>query len=137
MVTRACCILTKQQNDWYFGDGTASKPSVQVATSILDNKNPQHIEAGGQFDACAELIAKGFNPVSVERWSEGGEKTRKAKAASKTRYSCPECGTNARAKPDVHLICGECDERMEDSAWKSITTRPYRVPHRPLPRRLS
>jgi predicted SprT family Zn-dependent metalloprotease len=76
-----------------------------------------HIEAGGRFEhACAELIAKGFNPLYVERWSEGGEKTRKAKAASKTRYTCPECGTNAWAKPEVNLICGECGERMEASA---------------------
>lgn len=32
--------------------------------------------------------------------------------ASKTRYTCPSCQTNAWAKPDVHLVCGECDERM-------------------------
>jgi transcription elongation factor Elf1 len=50
----------------------------------------------------------------MSNWSEGGEKTRKKKAASKTRYSCPECGTNAWAKPAVHLVCGECDERMEE-----------------------
>jgi hypothetical protein len=52
-------------------------------------------------------------PLHVELWSEAGEKTRKTKAASKTRYTCPECLMNAWAKPDVHLVCGECDERME------------------------
>jgi hypothetical protein len=45
--------------------------------------------------------------------SEAGEKSRKMKAASKTRYTCPECLTNAWAKRDVHLVCGECDARME------------------------
>jgi hypothetical protein len=63
--------------------------------------------------ACAELTAQGFNPLYVERWSEGSEKTRGKKAASKTRYACPECLTNAWAKPEVHLVCGACDARME------------------------
>lgn len=43
---------------------------------------------------------------------EGGEKVRKKKAASKTRYTCPDCQMNAWAKPDVHLVCGACGERM-------------------------
>ena len=73
-----------------------------------------YIEPGGRFDrACAELVSQGFDPLYVERWSEGGEKARKKKAASKTRYTCPDCQTNAWAKPDVHLVCGVCDERME------------------------
>jgi hypothetical protein len=61
----------------------------------------------------AELVKQGFDPLYIELWSAAGEKTRKAKAASKKRYSCPECGTNAWAKPDVHLVCEECDERMD------------------------
>lgn len=48
----------------------------------------------------------------VELWTEGGEKTRKKKAASKTRYTCPQCHANAWAKPQTKLICGECHERM-------------------------
>jgi ribosomal protein S27AE len=32
----------------------------------------------------------------------------KAKKASKTKFSCPECGQNAWAKPDASLICGNC-----------------------------
>lgn len=39
-------------------------------------------------------------------------KARKAKSASKTRYTCPSCELNAWAKPDVRLICGECDEPL-------------------------
>ena len=52
-------------------------------------------------------------PGTAAYWGRGGEKTRKTKAASKTRYTGPECLTNAWAKPDVHLVCGDCDERME------------------------
>jgi hypothetical protein len=71
----------------------------------VGQKVSQYIEAGGQFEcACAELVKQGFDPLYIELWSA---------AAEKTRYNCPECGTNAWAKPDVHLICGECDERVE------------------------
>jgi hypothetical protein len=31
----------------------------------------------------------------------------------KVKYSCPECGLNAWAKPDVCLVCGECHQPME------------------------
>src|ERR1700678_2825699 len=79
----------------------------------VGQKVSHYIEAGGRFEkACAELVKQGFDPLYVERWSEGGEKVRKKKAASKTRYTCPQCQTNAWAKPEVHLVCGECDERM-------------------------
>jgi predicted SprT family Zn-dependent metalloprotease len=80
----------------------------------VGQKVSHYIEAGGRFQrACAELVKQGFDPFYVERWSAAGEKARKTKAASKTRYTCPECGTNAWAKPDVHLVCGDCDEAME------------------------
>lgn len=73
-----------------------------------------YIEPGGRFErACAELVKKGFDPLYVERWSEGGEKTRKTKAASKTRYTCPDCAANAWAKLGMHLVCGDCNARME------------------------
>ena len=77
-------------------------------------KVSHYIEAGGRFEvACAELIRAGFDPFYVELWTEAGEATRKKKAASKTRYSCPACDANAWAKPGLHLICGDCDERMQ------------------------
>lgn len=72
------------------------------------------IEPGGRFErACAELIERGFSPLYVERWSEGGEATRRKKAASKTRYTCQGCGLNAWAKPDARLVCGDCDALLE------------------------
>jgi len=73
-----------------------------------------YIEAGGAFDrACAELVALGFIMPYVELWAEGEEKTRKKKAASKTKYTCPSCELNAWAKPDVLLLCGECEVELQ------------------------
>jgi predicted RNA-binding Zn-ribbon protein involved in translation (DUF1610 family) len=40
-------------------------------------------------------------------------KQAKAKKASKTKFTCPECGQNASAKPDALLICGACYEEGE------------------------
>jgi transcription elongation factor Elf1 len=34
----------------------------------------------------------------------------KAKNASKTKFTCPDCGQNAWAKPNALLICGSCYE---------------------------
>src|SRR5688500_13102336 len=47
-----------------------------------------YIDEGGIFaTACAELAGQGFSVPYVELW--GDEDTRKKKAASKTRYTCP------------------------------------------------
>lgn len=74
-----------------------------------------YIETGGAFAvACAALTAEqGAIVAYVELWSEGDGAKRKAKAASKTKYTCPSCGVNAWAKPGVRLTCGECEEPME------------------------
>jgi predicted RNA-binding Zn-ribbon protein involved in translation (DUF1610 family) len=40
-------------------------------------------------------------------------KQAKAKRASKTKFTCPNCGQNAWAKPDSLLICGACYEMGE------------------------
>jgi predicted SprT family Zn-dependent metalloprotease len=79
------------------------------------NETGQHvshyIESGGPFEtACADLMRQGFDVRYVELW--GDPETRKKKAASKTKYSCPTCGTNAWAKPTTNLICGDCDRVM-------------------------
>lgn len=54
-------------------------------------KVSHYIEDGGAFErACAELVRQGFDPLYVELWTEGGDKVRRKKAASKMRYTCPD-----------------------------------------------
>ncbi len=80
----------------------------------VGQKVSHYIEAGGRFDqSCAALMRKGFQLPYVERWTEGGEKTKKKKAASKTRYTCQDCGLNAWAKPGVLIACVECEKPLE------------------------
>jgi SprT-like family len=73
-----------------------------------------YIEPGGAFDrACDALLADGVTVAYVERWSDDEAKAvRKKKAASKTRFTCPSCDAHAWGKPDLHLVCGDCEERM-------------------------
>jgi hypothetical protein len=103
----------------------------------VGQKMSHYIQEDGPFArVCAELIARGFDPLYVERWSEGAAVTRKKKAASKTRYTCPTCGLNAWAKPDVggpvatepkvrfsHRHRGQSSDRAMSSARLSAFTR--------------
>lgn len=73
------------------------------------------IEIGGPFEqSCARLIAAGFTLPIIELWSEQDSAAKKKKAASKTKYTCMSCAANAWAKPGMNLVCGDCDEKMED-----------------------
>jgi hypothetical protein len=78
-------------------------------------KISHYIAEGGPYQtAFAVLEAGGFGALYVELWAEGaGRAKRKAKNASKTSYTCPQCGLNAWAKPAAPLMCGDCGVRME------------------------
>ena len=65
------------------------------------------IPAGAYAKAYAKLKAKGFQL----HWQSAPQgQQAKAKKASKTKFTCPECGQNAWAKPDALLGCGNCYE---------------------------
>ena len=67
-----------------------------------------YILPGGAYaTAYAKLQATGFQ-LHWESTPEGEQAA--AKKASKTKFTCPECGQNAWAKADALLICGECYE---------------------------
>lgn len=71
-----------------------------------------YITEGGAFAAAyAKLAATGFrlNWVSAPT----PERVKRA-TASKTKFTCPCCGQNAWAKPTAVLVCGDCEEPMED-----------------------
>lgn len=75
-------------------------------------KMTHYIETGGDFEtACAKLLAQGFTiPWQAMTRDEGAAKK---KAASKTKYTCPDCDANAWAKPGTNLFCGDCMVPME------------------------
>lgn len=64
------------------------------------------IVAGGLYqEAFRGLQAEALLFLSAP----GNDARRAAKAASKTKYTCPECGMNAWAKPGAHVACGDCE----------------------------
>jgi hypothetical protein len=70
------------------------------------------IIAGGPYtQAYAKLAFTGFE---LHWQSAPQEPEAAAKRASKTKFTCPECGQNAWAKPDALLICGVCHEDNEE-----------------------
>ena len=51
-----------------------------------------------------------------------GRKAGEGKKASKTKFTFPECGQNAWAKPDALLICGDCYDEGEGEICLMIAT---------------
>jgi SprT-like family len=63
------------------------------------------ISGGAYARAYAKLKAGGFQL----HWQSAPAGTdARAKRASKTKFTCPECSQNAWAKPDALLVCGAC-----------------------------
>lgn len=61
---------------------------------------------GPYAQAYAQLAATGF---CLHWQSTPDADAARGKRVSKTKYTCPGCGLNAWAKPDVALVCGDCD----------------------------
>lgn len=79
-------------------------------------KMSHYIEEGGRFDkACLQwLNANGGGVLYHDRaGDEEAKAKRKKKAVSKTKYTCPDCDAAAWGKPNLYLICGDCECRME------------------------
>ena len=75
-----------------------------------------YVTEGGRYaKACAELLESGFVISWRDRAREDapGKGKTSGKAGVRTKYTCPECGLNAWAKPDVVLICGACEVALE------------------------
>jgi len=70
-----------------------------------------YIEPGGLYEQKTSAILKEHPAVLYADRADELEELhakREAKAASKTKYSCPSCKLNAWAKPHASLICGSC-----------------------------
>jgi SprT-like family len=80
-----------------------------------------YVVAGGPYaKAYAKLKARGFRLHWQSAPADEGAGARKS---SKTKYTCPECGQNAWAKPNALLICGACYEE-DDSAISRMLPEP-------------
>ena len=77
-----------------------------------------YIIQGGPFQkACAKLLKDGFKLNWQSRPDAAG--TAAKKKPTRAKFTCPDCGMNAWAKPEAVLICGACyddDAVMEGEA---------------------
>jgi hypothetical protein len=72
------------------------------------------IEGGAFAVAFAAMPQENHLPWLCSESDEGPAK-KKPRPASKVKFTCPECGCNAWGKPNLRLVCGDCDEEMEDN----------------------
>jgi hypothetical protein len=72
-------------------------------------------EAGNFKRSCQSLLAS-HPAIFYSDRAHAENDTRKKKLASKTKYTCPTCGLNAWAKPDVRFVCGDCHAPMQSEA---------------------
>ena len=95
--------------------GLIPSDTTQPGGKETGQKVSHYIEQGGRFErACTAYLATGAAFLYHDRaGDEDAAKARRKKAASKTKLTCPECSQNAWAKPEAHLICGDCQEPMQ------------------------
>ncbi len=90
--------------------GLVPSDTGQPGGKRVGQRMAHFIEEGGAFDRhCDEFLARGADLSYVDIWDEAAARK---KAESKTKYTCPSCGTNVWGKPEVRVICGECHEPM-------------------------
>lgn len=97
------------------------KPGAKLASGVCEvaleaeeggkrtgQKMTHYVQPGGAFDQTANgLIADGFK-INWASFNNGPAKTEKKK--NKIKYTCPDCGQNAWAKPEARLVCGDCHD---------------------------
>jgi predicted SprT family Zn-dependent metalloprotease len=71
------------------------------------------IVKGGPFDIAFDIFQKTHN-MSLFGDIVTAKKKGKGKT-SKFKFVCPECGQNAWAKVTAKLVCGDCEEPMEEA----------------------
>lgn len=76
-------------------------------------KVSHYIMEGGPFAAAfAKMPREYLLPWLCWEGTAARTSTKKPKAASKVKFTCEACGANAWGKPNLRLVCGDCDERM-------------------------
>jgi len=76
------------------------------------------IPEGRYSNAYAKLASSGF----ALHW-QSTPAVGSAKKSSKNKFTCPECGQNAWAKPTARLICGECFSNGEGDMYYMVVEK--------------
>jgi len=88
------------------------------STSMVGGKETgqrmgDYVIPGGPFTKTfAKLAAKGWKLNLQSAHRDGA----KGGANSKTKFTCPSCGTNAWGKPELEIDCRRCRQQMRSAA---------------------
>lgn len=90
--------------------GLMPSATRQPGGARIGDKVSHYIIDGGPFAlVAAELIAGGFTISWLDRAEAEQSKTKGKNRSNRIKYTCPDCGMNAWAKPGISLLCGECE----------------------------
>ena len=69
----------------------------------------RYIEEGGSYDTNWMLLAEsGFTLEYQDRYALKPIDVQKIKV----RYACPACSIHVWGKPDLHLVCADCEQAL-------------------------
>jgi len=97
---------TKMEDIGLMPSDTAAPGGKRVGDRVS-----HYILDGGAFAVAFRAMPKSY----VLPWTShdtDDAKVKKPTAASKLKYTCPECDANAWGKPELHITCGDCETRM-------------------------
>jgi len=102
------CIADLTENGFklQWMDRFIAKPmSIIVSPEIEDWEN-----------AADEVVASeiGMEQALIDVLEPDFDRIKKPKLGNRSKYTCFGCGTNLWAKPDIQVICGECNEAFEE-----------------------
>lgn len=90
--------------------GLFPSKSGEVGGKETGQQMHHYILIDGKFTVSAKELLKG----TKLHWNRLNEPVQSSKK-NKVCYACPGCNVKAWAKPDVSLICGECEEPMTEA----------------------
>lgn len=96
--------------------GLIASSNSQPGGKSTGQNMSHYVEPGGLF----EQVYLEMNATRIAQWGAVPMEKESAKPVSKLKYTCPECGQNAWAKPNSCLACG-C--RQDDGfGWAEMVT---------------
>lgn len=101
----------KQWADWMDRVGLIPSDTGEPGGKRTGQRMTHYIEADGAFEkALVKLAGKGFKLSWSDRAAEGDGGS--APRSTRTKYTCPGCGLNIWAKPDIRVACLECEDEL-------------------------
>jgi predicted RNA-binding Zn-ribbon protein involved in translation (DUF1610 family) len=71
-----------------------------------------YVIPGGAFEQAYQQLASTGWKLNLESAARENATAPKNPNNTRTKFTCPQCGLNAWAKPDAKLLCGSCNQPL-------------------------